>query len=549
MHIECSARSKFGGFLNAGRFAFAAGLLALAGSATAQTGVVPSAAHPGFDLINFRPANLQARVTGIDWLSDGRMVFSHWGGNQPLIHTRQMNSVVYIVNGASGDNPTNVTYSIFADGLEDVMGLRVVNDRIFICGGNDLIELVDANKDGKAETKRVVMKLPGNKARHEFLFGLLYRDGTFYMAASSAKLNLQPEDSTINPNRGTLLAVNETTGQFTIESMGLRTPNGLSFGPQGEIFVTDVQGNWLPSCKLIRAKKGAFYGFKHTPRETWDNMTETPPAVYIPQTSLGLAPGTPLLMKTGPYAGQFLIGDVSHGGIQRYSLEVVKGEYQGAGFHFLGGFESGVKSLAMGPDGHIYVGGIGGTGNWAWNEKQFGFQKLKPNGNTAFEMLAIRSLSATAMEIEFTEALAAGLENTPANFVVSTWYYTPTGSYGGGNVGTQRITVSGVTLSADRKIARLTMTGLSEKRVVNIKVNSAVKSASGKNLWTPEAWYTLNAFGPGTPVQVVGVEQGKKGHAASPYAGRGHGRAFGAVENAVWRIGQQRDALGRAAAQ
>ncbi len=448
------------------------------------------------------------------WLSDGRMVVANWGGTNALVHTRQMNSTIYLVSGAGGANPTGVTTTVFASGLEDVMGLTVVNDRIYVCGGNDLIELVDANKDGVSESKRTVFHLENKgKGRHEFLFGLLYRDGKFFMNASTPKLNLTPEDSTFNANRGTHLVVDEKTGAFTLEAMGLRTPNGMGFGPDGVLLVPDVQGNWLPANKLIAIKKGSFYGFKHTPRETWDNMPETPPAVYIPQDNLGNAPGNPLYLTFGPYAGQVLMGDVRHGGVQRYFLEKVGGEWQGAGFHFMGGLEAGVERLAMGPDSMLYVGGVGDPGGtWDWNGTTFGLQKLRINGKTAFDMLAIRSLGNTGFEIEFTQPLASGAD-APANFKIKTWYYTPTVSYGGGNFGTKTLTVSKVTLSTDRKKATLDISGLETKRVVNFQLTTAVKSESGSALWTPEAWYSLNAFGPGTGPTSIAHPQRKTGYA------------------------------------
>lgn len=506
----------------------------------AQTGTVPTSMHPGFDLIPFRPTAFKPRVTGMGWLSDGRMVVASWGGTNALIHTRQMNSTIYLVSGAGGANPTGVTTSVFASGLEDVMGLAVVNDRIYVCGGNDLLELVDADKNGVSESKRTVFHLDNKgKGRHEFLFGLLYRDGKFYVNASSPKLNLTPEDSTFNTNRGTMIVVDEKTGAFTLEAMGLRTPNGMGFGPDGVLLVPDVQGNWLPANKLIAIKKGAYYGFKHTPRETWDNMTETPPAVYIPQDNLGNAPGNPLYLTFGPYAGQVLMGDVRHGGVQRYFLEKVGGEWQGAGFHFIGGVEAGVERLALGPDSMIYVGGVGDPGGtWDWNNTTFGLQKLRVNGKTGFDMLAIRSLGNSGFEIEFTQPLASGAD-AAANFKVKSWYYTPTASYGGGSFGNKTLTVSKVTVSADRKKVVLDISGLEVKRIVNFQLTTAVKSESGTALWTPEAWYSLNAFGPGSGPTPIAAPQRKAGYTLRRRS------SMDAVHYARTLVERRRNALGQ----
>ena len=48
-------------------------------------------------------------------------------------------------------------------------------------------------------------------------------------------------------------------------------------------------------------------------------------------------------------------------------------------------------SGAFGPDGDLYAGGIGSTGDWGQAGKQrFGLQKLSFNGKVPFEMLAVR---------------------------------------------------------------------------------------------------------------------------------------------------------------
>ena len=40
-------------------------------------------------------------------------------------------------------------------------------------------------------------------------------------------------------------------GSFKAINTGLRQPNGIGLGPDGEIFVLENQGEWVPSNKLI----------------------------------------------------------------------------------------------------------------------------------------------------------------------------------------------------------------------------------------------------------------------------------------------------------
>jgi cytochrome c len=120
------------------------------------------------------------------------------------------------------------------------------------------------------------------------------------------------------------------------------------------------------------------------------------------------SPSEPVLIHEGPYKGQMLHGDVTHGGIKRDFIEKIKGQYQGAVFRFSQGLEAGVNRLRWGPDGALYIGGVGMVGGWSWQEKQYGLQRMQYNGKKTFEMLAVR-LKENGFEIELTEPIK---ENT-----------------------------------------------------------------------------------------------------------------------------------------
>jgi hypothetical protein len=447
--------------------------------------------HPGWDIINLRPTDFEPMVTGMDFLSNGDMVICHWGGLHDNLDKPQLTGAVYILKNTSGNTPTPTVITLI-DKLEDPVGLTVVNDKIYVSGGNSLLELVDDNHDGKLDSPpRKVFTLPGVHDRHEFLFGVLYRNNKFYVNASSAKT---VGDVQTNPNRGTTLEIDPATGKFTVFAMGLREPNGIGMGPEGEIFSPDVQGNWLPANKLNNIRKGRFYGFHHTPAETWDTMEEARPVVYLPQGDVARALGNPLYVEKGQYAGQFLIGDVVAGGIRRIFIEKISGEYQGVVFNFGLGLEAGVERLAWGPDGMLYVGNCGQGAGWSYR-KDFGLQKLKLNGQTIFEMLAVRSRP-SGMEIEFTEPVGAAA-SLVASYNVRTWWYNPTAEYGGPPMDTKTLVVKSVSVSPDGKKIFLEIPSLEAKRVVDLKMSFT--SAANRPLWTTEAWYTLNSFGTGKP--------------------------------------------------
>lgn len=465
----------------------------------------PPGLNPAWKIVDIRPAALRPLVTGIDFLSDGRLVVAHWGGLHNDVHLLQKKGAIYIMDKVTGDNPTP-TYSTFAQNLEDPVGMMVKDDKIYVTGGEKLIELPDANNDGKAEAAKIIAQIPGTHARHEFLFGLAFKDGKFWMSPSSGKDVAAGATSwaQLNPNRGTTMSVDPTTGQWEIFAMGLREPNGIGVGPDNELFVPDVQGNWLPSNKLINIKKGRFYGFKHDPAESWDNMRESPPAVFLPQGDVALAPGQPLYIPTGAlpgdrFAGQMLIGDAVAGGIRRIFLEKVNGEYQGAAFFLTGGLEAGPNRMVWGPDGYLYVGMCGQGSGWSYLQ-DFGLQKIKLSGQESLDMVAVRSRQG-GMEIEYSHEINAAGQNA-SSYTLRSWHYTPTSAYGGAAQQTKNLSLGQAQVSSDKKKVFLPVNGLEAGKVIHIRVSPSVQSATGGlGLWNAEAYYTLNSISTSPPFE------------------------------------------------
>ena len=160
----------------------------------------------------------------------------------------------------------------------------------------------------------------------------------------------------------------------------MRTPNGINFGADGELFIADNQGDWLPASKILHVSEGAFFNSYAVPGE--EGKKPKPPVVWLPQDEIGNSPSSPNSLNDGPYAGQMIHGEITHGGFKRVFVEKVDGEYQGTVFRFIQGLEAGVNRNVWGPDGALYVGMIGSTGNWGDVGKlHYGLQRLKYNGS------------------------------------------------------------------------------------------------------------------------------------------------------------------------
>ncbi|MGV3639622.1 MAG: PA14 domain-containing protein, partial [Adhaeribacter sp.] len=444
------------------------------------------AVHPSFTLSQARPDSFQPKVGGMDFLPDGRLVVSTWDSL----------GSVFIVDGRKAASPKDIQVKRIASGLAEPLGIKVVDKDIYVMQKQELTRLVDTNQDDVIDNYETVCngwKVSANF--HEFAFGLVYRDGYFYGTLATA---INPGGASTNPqipDRGKVVKIAKKDGSFTLESKGLRTPNGIGLGVDNEIFIADNQGDWLPASKIVHYQENAWYGSRSVDFAGTANLNETLPVVWLPQDDIGNSPSQPAKLDVGPYKNQMIHGDVTHGGIKRVFAEKVNGAYQGVVFRFTQGLEAGVNRLAWGPDGALYVGGVGSTGNWGHMGKlSYGLQKLTFNNAVAFEMLAVRARP-NGVEIEFTEPLKAGSGEKASDYGVRQWFFKPTADYGGPKLDDKALAVKSVTVSADRRKVLLELPGMQARHVVYIRLNKkTLASSSGKNLWATEAWYTMNSI-------------------------------------------------------
>ncbi|NNK89489.1 MAG: DUF1080 domain-containing protein [Saprospiraceae bacterium] len=449
--------------------------------------------HPSFDLYQARPDEFTPKVGGMDFLSDGRMVISTWttkGG-------------VYILDGVGGKDPSQIKVKRIAAGLAEPLGLCVVNDRIFLNQKQEITELIDLNGDEIIDEFRTICNAWGVSANfHEFTFGLIHKEGYLYANLATGILPGGAGMPNQHPDRGSTIKVSIADGSYEIMANGLRTPNGIGFGFNDGIYVADNQGDWLPSSKIVHIEKGDWFGSRAVDYEGTASKKEKLPVVWLPQDEIGNSPSTPLGLDYGPYKGQMIHGEVTHGGIKRVFVEEVEGQLQGCVFRFIQGLEAGVNRIQYGPDGHLYVGGIGNPGNWQHTGTSwYGLQRLEFNDKPAFEMLSVKAKS-DGVEIEFTEALRQGDGWSPEDYQVKQWYYKPTAEYGGPKLDDKELSISGVSVSKDRKKVSLKIDGMKEGHVLYVRLMDHFVSENNNSLWSTESWYTMNKIPLNDPVSI-----------------------------------------------
>ena len=503
--------------------------------------------HPSFTLSDIQHEGFEPKIGGIDFLPDGRMVCSTWDprGDVFLIdlkaaleagrgkQSERRDPRVASTMPAMADAATTPGVTRFATGLAEPLGVKVVDGRIFVLQKQELTELIDHDNDGTADEYRCVAgRWPVTGNFHEFAFGLAYKDGFFYanlaVAVQNGGRTTKPQiapDPKTGVGRGQTVRIDAKTGEIQSVAQGLRAPNGINVMPStGDIFITDNQGDWLPSSKLMKLRPNGFYGAHLEPDQPWADHPVTPPVAWLPQGEIGNSPSQPVECAVGPWKGQVLHGDVTHGGIKRTYVETIDGPNgpvdQGCVFRFTQGLNAGVNRLAWGPDGALYVGEIGSTGNWNQQGKaKFGLQRLEFNNAPSFEMLAVRAMS-NGFEIEFTQPLADdGYADEATHYTLRQWRYAPSDAYGGEKLDEKTLMPKSATVSADRKRVFLEVDGLKAGHVVYLHASDGLRSAGGlqntgglqssggEKLWSTEAWYTLNAIPRDRPGTVGSARQ------------------------------------------
>jgi len=455
-------------------------------------------------------------VGGLGMLPDGRLAVARFDaqtlkGPHP---TEEPNGELWLIHHPDSNDPSKVTGVKIAEGMFEPSGLKVIDDAIYVSQRNELSKFVYNPSTGGWD-KTVVASGWETNDFHQISAGLPWargpttdHPGYLYMSRGTG---LGKGRNPTNHGAVWKIDLSKPVGEnIEVLSGGLRTPNGLGLNTDGECFVIDNQGNWNPANEINHVQKGRFYGFYQRnnppkahpspfqPKQYGNKEAITGAAIKIPQDEIGNSPTELALFPNGHiFEGQFAFGDMRYGGLNRAYLEKVDGVYQGCVMRFTQGLEAGPNRILFGPDGSLYVGGIGGrhARTWSWIDPERkkptyqGLERLTPTGQSVFEIHHMRA-APDGFILQFTKAVPKETLEDHGSYEVHQWTYKPTAQYGGPKIDEQAMEVTKAVASADGKSVKLSIPNLKQGYVVHLRTDPL--SSSGEAIWSGDVWYTLN---------------------------------------------------------
>src|ERR1051325_364376 len=290
--------------------------------------------------------NSWIRCSGIDFFSDG----THAA-------VCSVSGDVWLLSNID-DKLDRVTWKRYATGLLQPLGLKIVDDKVYVLGRDQITRLHDLNNDGEADFyENFNNDIAAFQEYHEFAHDLQVDwHGAFYFARGG---NL---GDARHPHNGCVITVSKDGSKLEPIACGLRAPNGMGMGPHDEISVSDNQGNWVPASRFEIIHPGGFYGHVNNAYRTPKPTSYENPVCWIPHPYPDNSSGGQVWVKGdkwGPFKDEMLFMSYGQCLLFKVLLDKVDGEYQGGVVKFPLKFDSGIMRARFNPkDGQLYVCGL-----------------------------------------------------------------------------------------------------------------------------------------------------------------------------------------------
>ena len=445
------------------------------------------------------PKDTAMEVGSIELLPEGRLALGTRRGE------------IWMVDHAREADPTKIKFQLFASGLHEVLGLAWKDGWLYATIRYEIVRLKDQDGDGRADIFETVSDGWGVSGDyHEYAIGSRFdKDNNLWVT-----LCLTGSFNSNTDFRGWALRITPE-GKIIPTCSGIRSPGGMGFDADGEVYYTDNQGPWHGACTLQHLVPGTFQGhpggfrwYEKTsltkPTEPNDNsrmVTErarikelVPPAVYMVHGKIGNSSSFIVCDesggKFGPFQKQLFVADQSHSNVSRVFLETVNGVKQGAVIPFRSGFLSGLIGGRMDGEGRLYVGGSD-RGWGARGGKPYDFEKLEWTGKIPFEVHEMHA-KPDGFELTFTEPVDAATAGNPASYNLRAFTYIYRAEYGSPEVDDVLPKIAAAEVAKDGKSVRLRLSPLTKGHIHELHLDGVKSATGGQPLLHPVAYYTLN---------------------------------------------------------
>jgi hypothetical protein len=417
------------------------------------------------------PWKSQLRLSGLDFFNDQ---------NKAAVCTTDGD--IWVVEGLL-NNSNTITWRRIAAGLFQPLGIRIVNDELYVTCRDQLVKLHDLNGDGEMDFYECF----NNDQQvtdhfHEFAMGLQTdAEGNFYYAKSARHAR-----EALVPQHGTLIKVSKDGKQTDIIAKGFRAANGVCINPDGSFIVTDQEGHWNPMNRINWVLPGnRFYGnmFGYQPPADSSNSNMEQPIVWL-ERKHDQSPSELLWVNSknwGPLNGSLLNFSYGYGKIFVVPFEQVGSVKQGGVYELpIGRFSTGIMRGRFNPaDGALYACGLSAWGSTQTLQLGGLFRIRYIDNGKSIVPLGLHARK-SAMEITFSHPLDKAAAEKISSYKVQTWDLLRSRKYGSDHYNEKSLPVTRAVLSEDKKTVMLYINNLQPTWVMEISF--ALKGANGEKV-------------------------------------------------------------------
>ncbi|HCN76474.1 MAG TPA: heme-binding domain-containing protein [Verrucomicrobiales bacterium] len=322
-------------------------------------------------------------ITAHDFFSDGTAAIATMTGE------------VWLVKGID-EKLEKLRWKRFATGLHQPLGMKIVKDKLFVLGRDQITCLHDLNGDDEADFYECVTNaMHTSPGGHDFIVGLeADKEGRWYFASGNqgvCRTGILPVTGAagilpVSAGPGRMPGSHESGGtpDLQVLATGFRNPNGLGISQDGRFITTSVQeGDWTPATSICQIELGKNEGAHFGAGGPKNNQPPEPVLMYLPRGEDNSASSQAFISgeKWASLKGDGNLIHLSSGGGSAWLVmrQNVKGRWQGAAVKISGNFDSGPQCARFNPkDGHLYVNGMQGWGSYT--PKDGCFQRVRFTG-------------------------------------------------------------------------------------------------------------------------------------------------------------------------